>query len=942
MNNPKGSLWRKWDLQVHAPGTKLADGYKIKGASEDEIWSVYLELLRKSDVEVFGITDYFSISSYEELLKRIKGNNNFNNKVFFPNIEFRLDLSLNQSTEQLQTHLIFDNNCSVERIKNFLSRLPLVNKKPDGSRAYCVETDILECGGYDKVSVSKTDLLAALDDSFGDEKPFLLIGIASGMGSLRAPNQNIKKELADLFDKDCDLFFGNASNTGWFLQLDRYENKKIVSEPKPVLAASDCHSFKDIEDFLGKAYVNKDGVQEKDVVWIKADKTFNGLKQVTYEPEERVRFGYEKPDEKKSYFTIDKVRFIDNSPDDNFPPELVEINPNLTGVIGGKSTGKSLLLFYIAKTIDLEEVERRFADHPAATSYTFDEDPNFNFEVTWGDGQKTLLKPVSGAPDQGGRKILYIPQNYLNKLSEKNIKSRETLNKFVKDVLLQDEGVREKYEASMLEVKNLLRGIPIGITNLYQLISEISEIEELIKELGEEAGIRKYLEQLQKDADEIKKVSGLKQQEIEQYEKLLEKDRDITTRISVLEEDRKNLVVFQQLINQQVSGLEELRDERISYLGSEDIKEEFSKEFAGIKDVKTSLLASTTKIIKSIDSKNASLKKDLETVKKELHPFMAKVKLQSELSKKIDAIKQEEAKLNKIGIEKKNLEAKKVSFEKEKSALITTYKSVFGVYETVKNEFTKYENKFEDISLNVQVSFDEQRFNMNVVADCMNKADLKLLDGATWKDEYEYKYDPIKHNEFITKVFEGLLSGKIHTTRNRSSKEAIVKLLEDYFGLDFRISYKNDPLDRMSPGKKSLVLLRLLIDLSDEEWPILLDQPEDDLDNRSVYDDLVSFMKKKKSKRQIIIVTHNPNLVVGADAEEIIVANQEGQEKSRENRKFKFEYVSGSLENTYELPESEEKAVLYRKGIREHVCEVLEGGVEAFRKRESKYGFRKN
>ena len=129
------------------------------------------------------------------------------------------------------------------------------------------------------------------------------------------------------------------------------------------------------------------------------------------------------------------------------------------------------------------------------------------------------------------------------------------------------------------------------------------------------------------------------------------------------------------------------------------------------------------------------------------------------------------------------------------------------------------------------------------------------------------------------------------------------------------------------------------MNLSDEEWPILLDQPEDDLDNRSVYDDLVRFLKKKKVQRQIIVVTHNPNLVVGADAEETIVANQAGQEVNRENKKFQFEYVSGSLENSFEIEDATENAILLRKGIRQHVCEILEGGKEAFRKREQKYDF---
>lgn len=80
--------------------------------------------------------------------------------------------------------------------------------------------------------------------------------------------------------------------------------------------------------------------------------------------------------------------------------------------------------------------------------------------------------------------------------------------------------------------------------------------------------------------------------------------------------------------------------------------------------------------------------------------------------------------------------------------------------------------------------------------------------------------------------------------------------------------------------------------------------------------------------------THNPNLVVGADAEQVIVANQQGEEGS-ENKKYKFEYISGSIENSY--LDKTEKAVLYQQGIREHICEILEGGEEAFKKRERKY-----
>lgn len=101
----------------------------------------------------------------------------------------------------------------------------------------------------------------------------------------------------------------------------------------------------------------------------------------------------------------------------------------------------------------------------------------------------------------------------------------------------------------------------------------------------------------------------------------------------------------------------------------------------------------------------------------------------------------------------------------------------------------------------------------------------------------------------------------------------------------------NDNIEVMSPGKKALVLLRLLIDLAESKCPILIDQPEDDLDNRSVFDELIPFIRRKKKERQ----THNANVVIGADAEEIIIANQ--TRSKSENKEKRVEYWSRSIEN---------------------------------------------
>lgn len=111
-----------------------------------------------------------------------------------------------------------------------------------------------------------------------------------------------------------------------------------------------------------------------------------------------------------------------------------------------------------------------------------------------------------------------------------------------------------------------------------------------------------------------------------------------------------------------------------------------------------------------------------------------------------------------------------------------------------------------------------------------------------------------------------------------------------------------------------MLLLYLAID-TDDDRPLVIDQPEENLDPKSIYDELVHLFRGAELRRQIIIVTHNANLVVNTDADQIIVAEcgplQGGKLPD-------ISYTSGAIEN----PE-----------IRQLVCKILEGGEDAFRDR---------
>ena len=109
----------------------------------------------------------------------------------------------------------------------------------------------------------------------------------------------------------------------------------------------------------------------------------------------------------------------------------------------------------------------------------------------------------------------------------------------------------------------------------------------------------------------------------------------------------------------------------------------------------------------------------------------------------------------------------------------------------------------------------------------------------------------------------------------------------------------------------------------------------------TIYDLLCKMIRDKKRDRQIILISHNANIVVATDSEDIIVANQRGQTETSHNNQYRFEYVNGSIETSFDFSDNKSLSDLDSKGIRQHVCDILEGGDEAFLEREQKYSIRK-
>ena len=172
--------------------------------------------------------------------------------------------------------------------------------------------------------------------------------------------------------------------------------------------------------------------------------------------------------------------------------------------------------------------------------------------------------------------------------------------------------------------------------------------------------------------------------------------------------------------------------------------------------------------------------------------------------------------------------------------------------------------------------------------------------------------------EHQEELLNNSLVSRADLTNYRAWSKRFAKWLygTEHITIQYSINYDGVDIRKLSPGTRGIVLLLLYLALDDaDDRPLIIDQPEENLDPKSIFDELVNLFLDAKSKRQVIMVTHNANLVVNTDADQIIIA-QAGPHRPGELPPIS--YLSGGLENSH---------------IRKAVCDILEGGERAFQER---------
>jgi len=270
-------------------------------------------------------------------------------------------------------------------------------------------------------------------------------------------------------------------------------------------------------------------------------------------------------------------------------------------------------------------------------------------------------------------------------------------------------------------------------------------------------------------------------------------------------------------------------------------------------------------------------------------------------------------------------------------------KEIVELYENFKksvdDEINKYKNILADYDINIEANLKIDQEFCNDFLSYINKKKKgtfygiyegrnilkKIIENTNFNKKQDIE-------EFLNQIIEFLYFDQREDIKDKKRfiyDQIDEKKLLEFYNYLFSLKYlnptyelklSNKKISLLSPGEKGALLIIFYLLLDKDNIPLIIDQPEENLDNESIFKILTHFIKKTKQKRQLIIATHNPNLAIVGDAEQIIYV----QIDKKNYNKFLFE--SGAIENPI---------------INKHASDILEGTIKAFDIRRLKYFQRK-
>lgn len=881
LNLPSGAKFFRCALQVNPFSYLKNNRGEDHGLSEEEYNSLLISKCLESGIMVIAITDHNQVGGINAIRKMAEPSG----ITVFPGFEVA-------SSEGVHLLCIFDQDTETNVLKSYLGGLgihttgastknssesfsEILRKVQDEWDGFCVAGHITNNGGLLRMLTGEAKINAWCD---------------SNLYAVQIPGP-----ISDLDYADQQIVLNKDIN---------YERARGVA----VVNALDIAKPEDLESVHASTSIKM------------SQPSIEGLRQAFLDPDSRIRliFEEEPPEHTEMVALTWEGGFLDGA--------AIHINGNLNTLIGGRGTGKSTIIESLRYVLDLEpfgeEAKKASSGilkqvirsgtkisllvrshHPSLKDYLIERTYPNPPVIRDADGNVLSLTPQDIC-----RNVEIYGQHEIGELTKSPTKLSRLLDRFLDEDIHLAERKRKTHKELVLN-RRKLNDIQKELNDISEYLSRLPALEETFRRF-KEAGLEERLK------------------------------------------DQNLLVKEEQVLKTAKSRLSQVRD------GLENIRVVVEVDRAFVSEVALKDLPAK-EILRSIDSILASLETNLRKIFEEYEGYVRAAeadiekvseiwgqhrrKVQDEYEKLLrelqkEAIDGEEfIRLSRQIEELKPLKDRQEKLNKEKEALSVRRRNLRIDWEDIKAaEFRAIEkaakkvNKKLDKQVKVKVSFCGEReplFDM-----LRERIGGRLSEAiATLRERDDFSLP-----EFVAICRKGAaeLQNKFNITPDQARRiseagEEVFMELEEHDLPHTTIMELNiGSLDRevwkdmkdLSTGQKATTVLLLL--LLESDAPLIIDQPEDDLDNFFIAEGIVPRMREEKRKRQFIFSTHNANIPVLGDAELIIG----------------LKAVGDAEEGHGEIP-VERMGSIDDENVRLNVEEILEGGKEAFEIRRAKYGF---
>ncbi|UZW12548.1 AAA family ATPase [Clostridium pasteurianum] len=884
--------WRKIDFHTHTPESRC---FKNRNNVNSKQW---IDAVMKSGLDAVVVTDHNSVGWIDRLRNELKDNKDL---FIFPGIEFCVGTSF--------THIlvIFDPKMKIEDIEGFVMQCGLL-KSDWGDTTKCIDEKT-----FSDVIKKYREKVLIIPAHFNEEK-----GLCKTIG------QNGIKEFYSKINFDAI----EVRNENDINEVNNKIKNEIIPNMAVVTGSDNPGNNTGEHDLInfGKAYT-----------WIKLSEfSLEGLRQAFLDYETRSycvlsngNLCEDKNIVKHNYISGMKIANLKHIDELNF-----RLSPNLNCIIGGRGSGKSTIVEMIR--LAFKQYDEKKKNH--IINNTYRDDTNIDVYYKFGSISEYCVH-VKGKKNE---KIWNVESddgitNDIPKFPISIYSQKELFN------IIEDENNSEKNENSpLLEIID--ENVSLKKSEVYEKIATIrKEILTLVEEINVIRNQTREIKTLKAEIELSKsKLSKL------QNTGIIDKRNELMT----LKEAYNRL---KEILKENISLLDDMAksferkviqsSERDSKLLNNEINNKYIKDnILNINHINENLLKSMLESKFQLENENKKIEEN------ELKIIIDKKQVEyNKLLDSINGINIDDYKIIENEINEKNIKLIKLTQKELEENLCV---------DKIRDKIQKYIEAYEELSnlrRGIIETINDRAVNIQLKINTMSNSDkwLSSIRSELGKsNNFDSEFEKIKKKifkqnggirkdefqrwlEFLTLKEDASIKNYLNVSncdvrfeklwldkKKENTIQALINFIpEDKVEIKIinKINKRNKiNINEASPGQKSAAILAFILNQGDS--PLIIDQPEDDLDNSLIIDLVVESIRNTKNSRQIIIVTHNPNIPVLGDAEGIVILDRSQNGKVI----FKNGKKTGCIEE---------------KMIKEGICEIMEGGIQSFKFRENKYKY---